>query len=406
MEKNLIYKLKVAMLMIFVIALPFENWDPFGISSFFSVTKMAGVLYALFALMSIKHSFDMKISFPAVKIMLLLWFWVGLQSVFNYWVGTKFPIFNITLLQNIILFWLITSDLIKNPKLFKYLYLAFIFGVLLMTSLASTGVGISLEYEYGLAGEARLSFFGANPNVIGNFCSLSLILVAYLIMNNDRYFGKFSLLLLATVPTTLTIIGLSGSRGALGLVLVGLVGLFIVYKTSMMKKIIIMFVGVFALVFAVDKVLESDIMQRRLQKTFEEDDIGGRDRLWGNALEIFYDSPLFGSGSTGFERKSLLMFGEFNDTHNVFLYFLVTGGVIALFIYLLFLHKVFKSAWFVYKNQNETIMLVLLFIYLFAGFKSGGFINDKFMWFTISIVYASRYGLKTSEGNLTLMQQT
>src|SRR5690554_2560399 len=115
MRRRTLLQLKRVFLILFVFSLPFEYWDPFGISSFFSVTKMAGFAYAAMAFLTIRDSFDLKI-FKYVKLLLIFWILLLVLSHLNYTSSNTVSIFNFTILQNIILYWLITSDLIRRSE--------------------------------------------------------------------------------------------------------------------------------------------------------------------------------------------------------------------------------------------------------------------------------------------------
>src|SRR5690606_4439169 len=122
MRRQLLLKIKRISLIVFIFSLPFEYWDPFGIASFFSVTKMAGFGYAAMAFLIGKESFDRSI-FKYVRLLLLLWGLMVILNMLNY-IGTNtVSIFNFTLFQNILLYWLIASDLKKQYVHIKFLML-------------------------------------------------------------------------------------------------------------------------------------------------------------------------------------------------------------------------------------------------------------------------------------------
>jgi O-antigen ligase len=392
-QNSLIYKAKIFFLQIFVLSLPFEYWDPFGVSTFFTITKMVGFVYFAFAILNFRLSFRIGYQKGPLLVLLVLWLWLSLQSIIHIWPGSQFAPFNFTMLQNIILFWLISNDLINNPVVSKRLLLFLVLGVFLMNLLASLGIGLGLDTSGEEIGESRITFFGSNPNVVGNFCSMAFIIVVAMVVNKEQYFGKWTYLLLLAIPNNLLMIGLTGSRGALGIVLLGLFILFLLYKTTLVKKFFWIFIGGILSLFALQQILDSEIMQKRIEMTTEEGSLGGRDLIWNNALSIIYDNPFTGFGATGYEREMLFRFSWYRDTHNVFLYFLVTGGIVALIIYLTFLFKTFKSALFVYKRTSQSLFLVLFGIYLFAVFKGGGAINSKLLWVIITIIFSYKFSL-------------
>lgn len=275
---------------------------------------------------------------------------------------------------------------------------AFICGVIMMTLLASLGVGLALNQDIG---EGRLTFFGSNSNTVGVYLSMSFTIIIIMIFNRQNYFRGKTFLLLLSLPSMLTMIGLTGSRGALVIVAVGLVFFFITYKTSLVKRILILSGGLLVFVFSVQKILESEIMQSRLDDALSGNS-AGRDMIWDIALNIFFESPLSGHGATGYEYLMIQNnSGTYMDTHNLFLYLMVTGGIVALMLFVVFLIMVYKSALFIYKINGDSIMLILLAVYLFNVSKAGGIINAKAMWLMLSLIYSYKYSLIFASRKLT-----
>lgn len=151
------------------------------------------------------------------------------------------------------------------------------------------------------------------------------------------------------------------------------------------------------LLFGFSKILESQVMQSRVALTTTEGSLGGREEIWSHALDIFYENPFFGVGTTGYYNEMVQRYGVYMDTHNLFLYFMVTGGVVALFLYLLFLRQLILSAKKNYLHKKDVILYGLLLIYIFSVIKSGGAINSKLYWILASMVFgvgSSRHYIK------------
>lgn len=385
---NKLYNIKTYSLILYVFSLPYDNWDPFGISNFFTVAKMAGLLYLLFSLFDIRNNFNFKFVKEPIIPLLTIWLLMFIQSVAHDKYEASSSVINFSFFQNIIMFWLISNDLIRNKKTARYLMLSLISGVFIMASLSSFGIGMdtNIDAEFGTY---RLSFFGSNPNSVGNFGAVALFFALHMIISRRRYYGKKTLLLLLTIPSLLTLISLSGSRGALLITLIGIIFLFIFHKEKISKKIWIISIGVFFLMLSIPVLLESDMMKKRVETTTTEGSLGGRDQIWKHALDIFYENPLLGVGSTGYKFKIMEKSNSYVDTHNIFLYFMVTTGIVGLFLYLLFIYQLALSSFRLYKYQKEVFILVLLIIYLFLVFKAGGALNSKLYWLMAAIIYGT-----------------
>lgn len=378
--------------MLFVFSLPYEYWDPFGVASFFTVTKFSGLFYFGLSLLDIKNNFRLQAVMRPVLILLSLWLLLLLQGIVNYWHGTTLSVYSFTFLQNIVLFWLISNDLIRNDKLVNKLFLALITGVFLMATLASFGIGLSTETSSEL-GSSRLRFFGSNPNSVGNLAALALLFTLSIIIDKMKPFEKKGLLLVFTIPSFISVLSLSGSRGALVISFIGIFVLFLFQKISLSRKIIVLFLGSIFVAFTAIKVMESEIMQRRINLTTSEGSLGGREVIWKHALDVFYENPFFGKGNTGYQYEIIQRYGVYMDTHNLFLYFMVTGGIIALLLYVAFLSCLLNASRNHYKYRNNVLLYALLMVYLFSVFKSGGAINSKLYWLIVAIIYGTGVNL-------------
>jgi len=382
---RILYDIKIFFLILFVFSIPFEYWDPLGIAHFFTVTKFAGLLYFVFSLFDVKNNFTIKYIKTSVFILLYLWLFLLIQGIVNYWYGTTLSVFNFTFFQNIILFWLISNDLNRNPNIVKKIFLSLVISVFAMATLASLGVGLNTEIDSEL-GSYRLTFFGSNSNTIGNLASISLLFVLAMVINKRDYYGKKTLLLTLSIPSLISILSLSGSRGALFISFIGVVVLLVFQKVSLNRKLILLLVGSVFIFLAINEIMETEVMQRRISLTTSEGSIGGRDIIWKHALDIFYENPFIGVGNTGYQKEIIQRYGMYLDTHNLFLYFMVTGGIVALSLYMAFLFQLFQVSRIFFKYKNDVLLYAILVVYVFSVFKSGGAINSKLSWLLIAIV--------------------
>ncbi len=383
-DNRLSYRLKIFVLHLFVFSIFFENWKPFDVS--FTIVKITGIVYLLLSLSDLKN-FSLKQNKNIIMPLFVLWLWLLLRSMFNISGVNTVSWFNFTLLQNIILFWLFINDIIKRPEIVKTLIFSYILGSILLGILLTLGIGVNTDPFYQ---SNRITFFGANSNSIGNWCATGIVFILGLHVTNIKIKYLYKLTLLSAIPLLISVMLSTGSRGALLSLAIGLLILFSGFRSKLYVKAMYFVVGVFALNYMVEMIENSEIMFKRFALFMEK---GDEDRLniWGNALQIIYDYPIFGIGYTGYENEMNLRFGYYLDTHNIFLYFLVSGGIIALFIYLYFLKNIFSN---ILRNKvKNTILfpLSLFALYLFTVFKSGGIINDKSTWLLLGFVYGFYY---------------
>ncbi len=373
-------------MLLFVFSLPFEYWDPFGISSFFSVTKMSGFGYASIAFLTIRESFNFKI-FKNVKLLLVLWVWLLLMSLFNYTGLNTVSVFNFTILQNILLYWLIASDLESKNIQIKTIMLTFVVSVVLMTILLTLGIGLGEEYVENVS---RVTFFGNNPNTIGVSVSLATVFSLYFVLNASTTYGKNVYLVLFAIPSFTNLLLSSGSRGALITLTLSLSLLFITNKAVPYKRIMQIGFLMLGAIYFMGKIVESNLMYNRLTLSLEEGNTAGRGEIWENVLDISFNRPLIGYGSTGFEHEMVRIYGGNKDPHNLFLYIFVSTGIIGLGLFFCFLYLHLKKAVQSFRH-GDVIKLIIFLFYLTTVMKAGGVIKDKLMWLLLAVIFSASF---------------
>jgi putative inorganic carbon (hco3(-)) transporter len=79
--------------------------------------------------------------------------------------------------------------------------------------------------------------------------------------------------------------------------------------------------------------------------------------LWDDAIEVFRTSPVMG---TGFDTYAYMhRIGEYDDTHNIFLKFLVETGVLGLFIFLWLLCRIFVTGYLLFRRAEDPFLASL-----------------------------------------------
>src|SRR5690625_4420990 len=383
--KNSLYKLKIFFLLVFVATLGYEYWDPIGIRSSFTVTRFFGLLYALFAITDFRNNFRITKNNKALVLSgLFLWLWIMLITVFKSVVYHVEPSLVFSLLQVVVLFWLVYNDVERRPKLKLGLFLAFVVGVFSISILLTLGIG--LEASGGLEVDSidatRIYFMGMNPNGMGALASLAVLLLFYLVFSG-KIWGKKTYFLLALTPNLLLLIGASGSRGAFFMVLLGLAVYFGLKKASAFIKVFYLIFGVVAIFFILDYLGDFEKLQSRLTSTYETRDTGNRFELWQAALGILAENPLFG---VGFNGLSIEMARNSSNTtaHNVFIDFALMGGIIAFMLFINIIRILLKRSWSFLQLNRDAGNLMILVVILFNLAKSGGGFDSKFSWLMLA----------------------
>lgn len=380
-DKSFFYRLKIFTLNLFVFSIFFENWKPFDVS--FTIVKFIGIIYVLLSLGDLKSNFNLKFNKKIILSLILLWIWLILRSMLNYWEGNSVDAFHFSFLQNILFLWLFTNDIIRNPRILKWLLISYIAGVSILGLLILNGVGIETNAFYE---SNRITFFGANSNNIGNWCAIGIILILGIIMTKIPINFIYKTLMVLSIPVLTAVIMSTGSRGALLGLGAGVLVLFSGFRSKLYVKILYLVSGFFSLYYLNDFIENSEVMSKRIALFLETGD-EARMNIWKDSINIIYDNPFFGLGNTGFESEMLLRYGYFLDTHNIFLYFLVSGGIIALGLYIYMLYNIFLN---ILKNKIRNTMLLplaLFVIYIIIVFKGGGILNEKSPWLILGLAY-------------------
>lgn len=387
MERSLIYRIKIFSLCLLAFSLGFEYWDPFGVRSIFTVTKFAGFLYAFLSLFDLKNNLKISIHNRVfIYSAFSLWLWLTFISLVNVGINGGNLSFLFGILQVILLYWLVFNDVLYNPKIRQLVFLFLILGMLLISILLSLGIGIE-----NLRGDqiddidsTRVYFMGMNPNRMGDLAAIAILLIFSLVFSRKN--NKIWFLLLLIIPSLLSVIGFSGSRGSFIVIFLGLCFFFLLRKSTIRQKMVFLVIGSVSSIFIFGFLENFEMLQGRLTNTYEGGDIGGRFDIWKSVLNIIQENPVFGTGTEGYKLKMLQEYGEQKDPHNLFLYVWVVGGMIALLLLLIFYIRTLKNALLNLKINRDSTNVMIFIAALFLVSKTGGVIESKLIWLMLACI--------------------
>lgn len=349
------------------------------------ITPFFIVVLFLFAILYGKLGQYVVKTFKQIIPLFLLWLILLISSILYSKVGTNTTL-NLSFLGAI--FFYVTSKGVMEEyphtiarSLKAYVYTCGIVSVVYLFLIGSPFTFVS---------NGRFFFLGENPNSYSTRLAASIICTLF-ILEKKNY--KRNILLLGLIITQLIIIYLSGSRGAIFMLVIGaLVYYLSTFKHRNKKLTNTLTLMVPTIIFGViiinniDINLEDTSMSERLSAFFTSNETGGRLDLWKDTFYIFENNPLIGVGSDGFTREMQLHFGEHRDAHNLFLYILTTSGVIGFIFFLFFLIPLTVKA---YRHKRfQAYSITLLALMYFVAFKSGGVLAYSLMWFMFAIASA------------------
>jgi O-antigen ligase len=129
----------------------------------------------------------------------------------------------------------------------------------------------------------------------------------------------------------------------------------------------------------------AEVARTRFVELFEERVLSGRPELFAQAWSIFLEDPLLGAGVDGF----YVLYGasvNLQYPHNLVLELAVTGGVIAVVLFLLFLAALVRDT-----RRQRPLTVDQFAMLISAGFVgaaslfSGGIYDTRFFWVFVAL---------------------
>lgn len=371
-------------LLLFVFGVNFENWDPFGLQGVFSIAKMTAIVYIaswIPFLNKIKLIQLKPFLIPLVLYLLVEFLSSAINSIYA---SSILDTFNFKLIQLLILLVLIVSHIYHNNALLKWIMYSFIANVFILSILSALGIGYEVaELQDG----GRLEMFGENPNLIGMKASFAAIMLFYFIFNTKKLWSK--MLLVLPLLLIISMLIATASRGALLSIFVGLGIMVMIQKTTALRKIVLFSIGIAVSTWLFNYIMTTNENFAMRMNVFLEEGNTGRNDLWEGAYSIIMDNLLIGVGRPGALPVMQQYIGRAMDPHNVFLYVLMTTGLIGFIFFMTFIGRLAIRLFKDFKQINTAMYLVLLAILLFNMAKAGGFINTTFLWFFFAVLIGS-----------------
>jgi len=369
----------------YIISINFESYDPLNTGGFFSASKLVGILYVLSTFFNFKifysiNYFNKKFIYPFAFLIFLL----TLVSVFNINFLSD-QIFDEAIILNFIIFIVISNHVILSSKFFEKSLIYFAIGSLSICLLLFFDIGKEINSI------GRVTFLNSDLNELGLKLSLGLIIILNIISKKYKTHKFSSFILLITIPIFLSTIFETGSRSAIIFIILCLIswsGLYLYQnKIKLSNVFYIMFITSVSGFLIYYYLITTEILLERINTTIggESFAFGGRLILWQEFSEMLSINPLFGLGLTGYQFYNIKILGSINNPHNVLLQLYLYTGVIGLITYLIFLYRIFKSAFLTFlKTKNILPIYLLLLIIVFNLGLSG--LDEKICWVCLAYI--------------------
>ncbi len=243
--------------------------------------------------------------------------------------------------------------------------------------------------EYGVLMDRnfpRLIGITSDPNI---FTFYNFTFFFFYITHLERKWAKTGAIL-----SGLTLL-LTLSRGG---ILSALVGLFILFLTSNLKRkiqmVIITPVIAIILNFIIKVSTNVDMFGSILERFTASDGGSGRSIIWSRGFQLFEQNPIFGIGVYNFRAYSEDLYGTGMYMHNSYMEALVEGGLIGILLYLL----IFITVIITYYNNRNLIKdkgyILFTFMAMAVMMSTYTFMVNEFFFFVLALLWRYLYEIK------------
>jgi O-antigen ligase len=341
-------------LLIFFFSINFEMWDPWA-TDHFSISKFTGLVYVLAMLPSIIHFRTSEEYKPVLGPIWCYFIFLTLISFFHVQPGFTNYI-DLTIFQNIILFWILLNHESQEKLILEKGMLCFALGAIVLAVLFNLGIGLDVDpLSY------RTSIFGDNANNVGVRMSIALAIISLTIIQNRLKLSKYRYLMLLGLPFIFSTMLSTGSRVAfISFVLAFILFIFLFKSDKKWEKPLLLGGGILILFVIWSIYLGSEVISDRLIHTIREGDLSDRDIIWKKIIPVWWENPVFGVGKTGYESIVWKMSGRYISPHNVFLEILCLTGITGFAIYSLVLYRIVSTGYKIFRYSGYLLPVLLL----------------------------------------------
>lgn len=367
-------------IIIFSVLLSFGTLDPvFPVGSIINTIDIFFMLFIFnFIILRPKDFLTIFFSIDFYLLSLIFILFIFGQVINGYSVLIK-PLINYKFLLCILFFLILSKFFSKNPKAIHYSMIAFSVSCFIFSV-----VVLFLKPDLYQIIKGQLIVLEENPNSTSSRLVIAVIYIIYFIIKNPLKWKWVRFLGMLTLPSLVYMIILSGSRGSLLSLILGAYIILILSNIGKSKKIILNVIFGIISIYLFKIILSSENLGLRWEKALEGD-TAGRTDIWSTVIEIAYNNPL-GVGETGYVEKMNNLYGYYIDTHNLFLYVLVCGGYISLFLFLILWIRVLLNSLHSYFYNKDVLPIVMLIMILFLASKTGGVITFLLFWFILALI--------------------
>jgi len=382
-------------LYLFVFLIHFEYWDLLpGSTGIFSLTKLAGYIYFIFAIIYHRQSFRTTQLLSSLVPLWIFYLLLFIQSAYNFIVYPLISsLINFSIFQCIILFWIVVNHLREDKNIIPIVLRFYVLGAIVISLLSIFNIGITLTWDQ------RILIFGEDPNYVGYRLTFAMLIVVNFFFDKELRINKYGYLWAFALPLLLKTLAFTASRGAILCLFSGLLIIGMLLKTKWFIKPIILLVFIASIFLAFSILDKNPVFHERYLKTVEGHDTAHRMEIWERLSDLFYVNPLMGIGETGYNQSTIEIFGRVRGSHNVYIEILLKTGIIGLLTFFLFIYSELKKGINSWSNESKPFPLVMLFAILFLFTNIQGLYNKSIYLFFALIFVISKTSKKKLDVN-------
>ena len=345
-----------------VVSLPFDGAMFHFASLLLLITALLSVLPYRWA--TVQHSLEkyksVHVAFLAIVLLMCLSNLLNQQGLEAWDTTVKFGI----------RYWLMLAVLLYLLDQ-KLLTLRFIFFALLCSVAMQLLPFLPLIWS-GDIFETRFHGFTSNPNIMGMYAGLGIMIGIYLAADKNSGMPILRLLIaLAVVLLSGAALLASGSRAG-WVALIGGLACYMVFELRRNAKTIIPMLAFLS--FATAYIFTQFSLPKQRLELLLKGYPALRDQVWENSFHLFTDKLFFGYGLD--TRAALLQNHEIYSEHNIFLSVLLALGAFGLLAYCVLL---FTICWRTLKNRDAVGLSAMTFLMCVGMFGFDFYADQHFM---------------------------
>lgn len=378
-------KLRRFFLYSLIFSICFQTWEPFG-TPYINVTFLCFFAYLITCIPQYHKLFSMAYARPYIVPVGLLWILLFIMTSINDFPGSTGAYSAVRqLLMQILFFLLLYNELIDDCGLGDRLLQVFVYGVLFLSVLYLLGIGV----EY--VGEGRLSMLENNPNAVGFWYTLAMLIIIKFLFEKKACGWKrpFYMALMILFVSNLAV---TGSRSAVVVLFLGSSLYLLLTKRPTKLKLPVLFFGFLLVALLSSIIFQELVVQERFAEELEEFSLGGRLDIWREGLDAFLSSPLVGLGASGWESwiNNSFPFYRYKTLHNEYLSTLCYAGLAGFALFMLFLWRIYSDVFKQDTIRGSAFPAAVFFsvlVYLFTSTIFTFFVT----WFIFAYLASSKF---------------